>query len=326
MKTMILSIMAALSLSMGTVSASETKQVTVTLTKDNSVILDDEVNSNTVAKVMQRAQEIDSKLPSGDPIYLVLNTPGGSIQDGLEMITFLKGLNRPIHTVTIFAASMGFQIVQGLGDRLVTPYGTLMAHKARGSFRGEFPGQIDSRYVYYIKRLNAMDKVTADRSGGKLTVKSLQDLYENEYWVEGQDAIDMGLADKVVIGKCDHSMNGKRETSFEFWGFIITLVQSECPMNQGLLDVTIQVATDQGLMTVKEFLAKGGSLDGSVKPDEDTTSYTPYYGYGPQPVTETKSTGKIPVLTVKGLTLEKIKTEENKLRESFKKRMAVVKE
>lgn len=301
---------------------------TINLNKDNVLLLDNEVNVETVAKLMQRAQELDAKLTSNDPLYLVLNTPGGSIQDGLELITFLKGLNRPVHTITIFAASMGFQIVQGLGDRLVTPFGTLMAHKARGAFRGEFPGQIDSRYVYYIKRLNEMDKITAARTNGKLTVKSLQDLYENEHWVEGRDAVESGLADKVVIGKCDHSLNGKRTSSFEYWGFLITLVQSECPMNQGIIDLTVQVATDQGLMTIKEFLSKGGSLEGKSTSDY---GYSPYYGggssYGPSPASVTSApAAKAPVLTVDGLTMEKINKEVEKIRDNFKKRLAVVKE
>jgi ATP-dependent Clp protease protease subunit len=294
---------------------------TVTLTKDNSIIFDQVVDAESTAKVVQRAQELDSKLKSTDPLYLVLNTPGGSIQDGLEMIQALQGLNRPIHTVTIFAASMGFQIVQGLGDRLVTPSGTLMAHKARGGFSGEFPGQIDSRYTYYIKRLNAMDKVTASRSRGKLTVKSLQALYENEYWVEGQDAVDAGLADKVVLGKCDHSLNGRRNTDFYFMGFVITLVQSECPMNQGILDVAIQISTDQGLMSLKDFQAKGGSFTG--KTSNTYSSYSSSWDtiVGP-PAPKTAA----PVPTVDGLTIEKINAEVDNVKKNFRKRLAIVKE
>jgi ATP-dependent Clp protease protease subunit len=289
---------------------------TIVLTKDNSIIFDQEVDIESTAKAFQRAQELDSKLKSNEPIFLVLNTPGGSIQDGLELITNLKALNRPVHTITIFAASMGFQIVQGLGDRLVTPYGTLMAHKARGAFRGEFPGQIDSRYVYYINRLNEMDRVTAARSNGKLTVKSLQALYENEYWVEGRDAVNAGLADKVVIAKCDHSLNGTRSSEFMFLGFTIKLLQSECPMNQGVLGVEVNIATDQGLMPMKDFLAKGGSITGK----NTGSMYRDWDTYGP--ATKTPP----PVPTVDGLSLEKINAEVDKLKENFRKRLTVVKQ
>jgi ATP-dependent protease ClpP protease subunit len=56
----------------------------------------------------------NQRFSSNEPIYLFLNTPGGSIQTGLEIIESLKGLDRPVSTVTLFAASMGFQIAQNL--------------------------------------------------------------------------------------------------------------------------------------------------------------------------------------------------------------------
>jgi len=182
----------------------------LTLTRDNTIVLRDEVTQDSTAKVMAEAQRLDSKLKSNEPMYLVLDTPGGSIQSGLEMITFLKSLNRPVHTVTLFAASMGFQTVQGLGTRYITPFGTLMAHKARGGFQGEFPGQIDSRYVYYLKRLAELDRIAVSRSKGKYTEKTFAALYENEHWVDGFNAVQEGLADEVVGVKCDHSLNGTR--------------------------------------------------------------------------------------------------------------------
>lgn len=294
---------------------------TVVLTKDNSIIFDQEVDAFSGGKTLQRAQEMDSKLASREPIYIVMDTPGGSIEDGLRLIAGLKALNRPIHTITTFSASMGFQMVQGLGDRLILPFGTLMAHKARGGFSGEFPGQIDSRYVYYIKRLDRMDAQTVARTKGKHTVKSLQAMYENESWLEGEDAVAQGLADKVVLVKCDHSLNGTRDTVFDFMGFQIVLVQSECPANTGVLDVAVMVVTDQGLMKLSEFQAKGGSFTTTTRYTPYTSNYSSLEEFGPTP--ETK---RVPVLTTEGLTLEKINVEVEKIRQNVKKRKAVVKE
>ena len=296
----------------------------VTLTSDNTVTLADAIDTTTVGKVMQEAQVLDAKLKSGDPIYLVLSSPGGSIQDGLEMIDYLKNLNRPVHTITIFSASMAFQTVQQLGDRLVTPFGTLMAHKAKGAFRGEFPGQIDSRYVYYIKRLNEMDRITAGRTKGKYTVASLQTLYENEHWVDGFDAVGEGLADEVVNARCDHSLSGTKNTNIDFMGFTVTLVQSKCPMNQGIIDVLIQIQTDQGVLKLSDFLAKGGSFTSKSSGYDSYSSYNSgYYG----PVTPTAGVlVKPPIPSVEGLTLEKINTEVLKIKEQVNSRKAIVKE
>ena len=139
----------------------------ITLTNTNTIILNDQVDSNSVSQVMQEVQKLDSTVKSGEPIYLFLNTPGGSIQDGLELMEYLNSLNRPIHTITLFAASMGFQIVQSQGERYILKNGILMSHKARGGISGEFgdgESQLDSRYKLWLNRILELDNVTVSRT------------------------------------------------------------------------------------------------------------------------------------------------------------------
>ena len=301
----------ALAMLLSVTALAKTTNEEIVLTSDNSILLDQQVNSETVSAIMAKALAMDSKQASSDPIYLILSTPGGSIQDGLEMITFLKGLNRPVHTLTIFAASMGFQTVQGLGTRYVLPFGVLMAHKAKGVFQGEFPGQIDSRYSYYIRRLNELDRITASRTYGKLSVKCLQDLYENEYWVDGFDAVDKGLADKVVSARCDQSLSGTRSENINFLGFSFKVTFSNCPVILGPVGVEAQVQTNQGLMSITDFLNKGGKMPGQT---EKTLVLDP--------------TIPAPTLNVENITMEKINAEMENLKKNYasKKRQVVVKE
>lgn len=227
-------------------SASASKPNHVVLTKDNSVTINDVFYSDVAAKVILETKALDARLPSGDPIYLVINSPGGSIDAGLELIENLSSLNRPVHTVNVFSASMGFQTAQGLGDRLITKNGTLMSHKAAGGFYGEFPGQLDSRYDYYKKRVLRMDKLAAERSGGKLTLQQYLDLIENEYWCDGQDCVDKGVADRVVTASCDKSLEGTHKNllaEFYFMGMSIqiTAEQDNCPVNTNALKYEILV-------------------------------------------------------------------------------------
>src|SRR5579859_4879597 len=108
-------------------SSGEKTDDTIVLSKENTLVLNSEVNGESVGKIIADAKQLDKGLNTlkskikGEkkPLYLFLNTPGGSIQSGLEMIEALNGLGRPTHTVTLFAASMGFQIAQNLGDRYV---------------------------------------------------------------------------------------------------------------------------------------------------------------------------------------------------------------
>src|SRR5271165_2786768 len=96
----------------------------VTLSKSNTLVLSDEINGENAAAVIYKAKELNSIHFSGKkPIHLFLNTPGGSIQTGLELIETLHGIGRPVDTITLFSASMGFQIAQNLGERMILKNG-----------------------------------------------------------------------------------------------------------------------------------------------------------------------------------------------------------
>jgi ATP-dependent protease ClpP protease subunit len=212
----------------------------IILTKDNTITLNNAFYGDTVANLAKEAKELDSRTESTDPIYLVLNSPGGSIDAGLELIEILSSLKRPVKTISIFSASMGFQTVQGLGERLVVRDGTLMSHKARGGFYGEFPGQLDSRYSYYLKRVNRMNEQAVARTNGKHTMKSYADLIENEFWCDGKDCVAEGFADRVVTAQCDKSLSGTKtvsEAKFIYMGHVIEFTSDYdlCPVNTNYL-------------------------------------------------------------------------------------------
>lgn len=232
------------------VAEAKVKTYRVTLTKDNSVTLNKVVNSQSTTEVVQKVKELDSRLKSKDPIFLVLDTPGGSISAGLEMIENLRNMNRPIHTITLNAFSMGFESVQGLGHRLVPRDGTLMAHKAWGVFYGEFPGQIDSRYSWSLRRVQRLAQRTVARTKGKHDLKSFLALIENEYWCDGMDCINQGFADAIVRPMCDKSLAGTHMSVFDRWlqpsmfGMIVVeikLKRSDCPLSTGYLAWDIYV-------------------------------------------------------------------------------------
>ena len=112
----------------------------ITLTEDNTAVLRQAFTAQSVTELKGDLLKLNANLKSGYPIYLVLYTPGGEIQKGFELFEFIKGLNRPVHTITIFAASMGFQTVQHLGTRYILNYGILMSHFSRGGSRGQYGG------------------------------------------------------------------------------------------------------------------------------------------------------------------------------------------
>jgi ATP-dependent protease ClpP protease subunit len=217
----------------------------IVLTSDNTLSIHTYYSGEAVSNIVQKARLKDSKLPSNEPFYLVINSGGGLIDAGIELIENLNNLNRPVHTLSLWAASMAFQTVQGInGKRFITSNGTLMSHKARGTFSGEFPGQLDSRYSYYLKKVQRLEERAASRTNGKLTLAEYRNLIENEYFCDGNDCIAQGFADEIVAPRCDNSLNGTHEESYDRFMYMGSLVEivdifSDCPLQTEALSTQV---------------------------------------------------------------------------------------
>lgn len=268
-KLAVLLIVAAMLVPLNSPSANDESdnRVVIELTDKNTISLNDEVNGQTVAKVVEEARKLDVELTKiqrimGEkpkPIYLFLNTPGGSIQAGLELIEQLQAIKRPVNTITLFAASMGFQIAQALGERYVLNNGVLMSHRAYGGFEGEFggqaPSQIDSRYALWMSRLNEMDQQTVKRSSGKQTLESYQKAYASELWRTGTQSVTEGYADKTAKVSCGKSLSGYTNHETTVLGSIsVTYDLSKCPMSTEPINIKVNIRTNKGVKSITEFL------------------------------------------------------------------------
>lgn len=202
---------------------------TIVLEERNMVVLRGPVTAESVGEVMLELQKMSSRLSKHTPIYLVLDTPGGSVFDGLDLIDFAKALPQKIHTVTLFAASMGFQIAQNLDDRYIVRNGTLMSHRATiGGLSGQIKGEVESRYKMVRRAVDFLDYVAATRMG--LTVEQYDDLIVNEYWVHGYDSIEDKAADEQVLLRCGDSLKGTKNVTFQTFLGSVEATFSECPL------------------------------------------------------------------------------------------------
>lgn len=202
----------------------------IVLSKENTAVLRGPVNSSSVADVMLQLSELNKSGSDSEPIYLILNTPGGSVMDGLNLIEYMNSLRRPVHSISIFAASMGFHILQNSGKRYVTKYGTIMSHRARGGFNGDIPQQVKSRFKHITDLLEKMDEQVISRTNGKFSKESYSELIRDEYWAVGNNAVKDGFADDVAKVKCDASLNGTTEKQLMTFFGSLTVSFANCPL------------------------------------------------------------------------------------------------
>ena len=250
-------------------SSKETNSGVVVLSKSNTMVLNTQVDGASTSDVIAKAKALDTALSRHEygkkaPLYLFLNTPGGSIQAGLEMIEALKGIDRKVDTVTLFAASMGFQIAQNLDDRLILKNGVLMSHRAageiQGSFGGEHPSQMDSRYQLWIDRMRELDEQTVSRTNGKQTYESYTKQYANEMWLTGTKSVQQGYADRIVTVKCDSSLNGTSTKHVDYMGMDVSYDLDNCPLNTTPMNIKVNSMNGKALTTELENKMKSDFL------------------------------------------------------------------
>lgn len=205
------------------------------LEKTNTLVFNEVVTDESVAKFQVQLQEMSNKLPADKEIIVVLYTPGGSVDAGMQMIDSMQAIPQKVKTLTLFSASMGFQFVQNMGERMITPSGMLMSHRASGGMEGELGGEFDVRLNMVKRQIEYMDTIAARRM--KMTLEDYRKLIADEYWVHGFEAVEDRAADKMVLARCGKEMTGTEKKEFRTMFGPLQVTFSKCPLITGPLEI-----------------------------------------------------------------------------------------
>jgi ATP-dependent Clp protease protease subunit len=225
------SVIVATGVLFATTSHADTK---VLLTEQNSVVLRGEVNSESVAEVTQKILLSDAK-----DMYLYIDSPGGSVLAGLQLISVLKSTDKNVTCVASTAASMAFAILQACGNRLVTDSAVLMQHVPSYGLQGQEPNNFSMAQA--IHRLShAMNADQAKRIG--ISTKEFYSRVRNDWWVWGHEAVKEGVADGVATVSCSPGLlKGTETKTMQSFIFTIEATFSKCPLISGPIKAASQV-------------------------------------------------------------------------------------
>jgi ATP-dependent Clp protease, protease subunit len=167
------------------------------LLKDRIIFLGGEVHeasANIIVAQLLFLQAEDAK----KDIFLYINSPGGSVYDGMAIYDTMQYVTNDVQTVGIgVQASMGaFLLSSGTkGKRFLLPNSTVMIHQPSSGTRGKVTDQeIDLRESLRVKKL--LNEILAKNTGQ--TVEKIHDDMERDRWMTAQEAHKYGLVDKVI--------------------------------------------------------------------------------------------------------------------------------
>ncbi|MFV1993191.1 MAG: ATP-dependent Clp endopeptidase proteolytic subunit ClpP [Acidiferrobacterales bacterium] len=140
---------------------------------------------------------LESENPDKD-IHIYINSPGGAVTAGLAIYDTMQFIKPDVSTVCIGqAASMGAMLLAGgaKDKRFALPHARMMIHQPLGGFQGQATDvDIHAREILRVReRLN---EILVTHTGQKLA--KIQQDTERDNFLEGSEAVEFGLIDKVI--------------------------------------------------------------------------------------------------------------------------------
>ena len=165
----------------------------VLLPEDRTVYLYGSVGERTLSV----AQQITRLGRSRDPIYLVINSPGGSVLHGATVINAMKAAQGTVITVcTQMCASMAAMIFEYGDERWMMDQSLLMFHPASSMMEGELDKMV-SRLSAIQRFIRRIEEHIALRAG--LTIDQYKLRAAEEIWLNSEEARAQRFADKTAF-------------------------------------------------------------------------------------------------------------------------------
>ena len=162
------------------------------------LFLGSEVNDGIANSLVAQMLYLDSE-DSSKPIYLYINSPGGSVTAGLAIYDTIQYVKSEVVTICVgLAASMwAFLLAAGTkGKRVALPHSRIMIHQPLGgtSRRQASDIEIEAREILRMKDM--LNHSLADMSGQ--TFEKIEKDTDRDYFLSAEEAMAYGLIDRVI--------------------------------------------------------------------------------------------------------------------------------
>ena len=168
--------------------------------QNRRIVLNDQIDANILEAVMLPLLDMDND-GTGDPIEIILSTPGGSVFDALCLCDIIDRLKTPT-TIKImgYAYSMGGLIVAaGYGNpnvkKVCYPFSTALYHS--GSTYIEGATSIVKDTFHFTEKMDEKIKEYM-LSHSRMSEEEYAKTERNEYYMTSEDMLKLGIVDEVL--------------------------------------------------------------------------------------------------------------------------------
>jgi ATP-dependent Clp protease, protease subunit len=167
------------------------------LLKDRIIIIGSEINDMVANAVIAQLLFLEKEDSTKD-VDIYINSPGGSVVDGLAIYDTMQLVKPQVSTICVgLAASMGAVLLAGgaPGKRYALPNAKIMIHQPWGGFRGQASDiEIHARDIVATKKL--LNEILAKHSGQSF--KTVEKDTDRDNFMTTEDARRYGLIDQII--------------------------------------------------------------------------------------------------------------------------------
>ena len=166
------------------------------LLRERIIFLGEPVTSDSANRIVAQLLFLEADDPEKD-IFLYINSPGGSVYDGLGIFDTMQHVKPDIHTVCVgLAASMGaFLLCAGAkGKRSSLLHSRIMIHQPLGGARGQASDiRIQADEILFIK--DKLNKELSERTGQP--IERIREDTDRDFYMSPSEAVDYGIIDNI---------------------------------------------------------------------------------------------------------------------------------
>lgn len=171
------------------------------LLKDRIVMLNSDVNNQSANSIIMQLLVLSAEDPKAD-IYFYINSPGGSVTDGLALYDTMQAIPNDVVTICLgSAASMGSFLLSGgtPGIRYSLPNSRLMYHQVMSGISGGTQYVDMETSVKETKKLyEKLNMYLSEFTQGKISFEEMKKKTDRDWWLSPQEAIESGFIDKII--------------------------------------------------------------------------------------------------------------------------------
>jgi len=170
------------------------------LLKDRIIFLAEDVNATSASLVVAQLLFLESEDPDKE-INLYINSPGGSITDGMAIVDTINYIKCPVSTICVgMAASMGAVLLASgaKGKRYATPNAEILIHQpliGGGGLSGQTT-EIKIHADHMVRTREKLNKLLSERTGQSL--ETIEKDTERDNYMTAEQALAYGLIDGIL--------------------------------------------------------------------------------------------------------------------------------